>query len=105
MTIYMYSQSNPGGYYLEPAHNIIVVDANNETQALETAEKAGLYLNGIANGHDCSCCNDRWSDIPYEFDSADEAKAFATKYDFSDGNLALYLVTDAMRCIGDVDWD
>ena len=100
MTTYMYSQNNPGGFYTEPAHNIIVVDAKNETQALETAEKAGLYLHGVANGTDCNCCGDRWGDFPYEFDSADEAKAFANKYDHYEGTgFPLYLVTD------DLDWD
>ena len=96
----MYSQNNSGGFYTKPAHNIIVVDAKNETQALETAKKAGLYLHGVASGSDCECCGDRWSDLPYEFDSADEAKAFAELRDNDEGTRTpLYLVTD------DLDWD
>ena len=101
MKTYMYSQNNPGGFYNEPAHNIIVVNAKSEQQALEIAKKAGLYLHGVAHGHDCDCCGDRWSDWAYEFNNADEAKAFATKHNHSDpmDSLALYLVTD------DLDWD
>jgi len=100
MKTYMYSQNNPGGFYNEPAHNKIEVNSKSDKQALEIAKKAGLYLHGVAHGHDCACCGDRWHDMPYEFDSVAEAKAFAVKHDFTDDlTLPLYLVTD------DLDWD
>ena len=98
MTTYLYSQNNSGGVFTKPALCIIVVDAKNETQALETAEKAGLYLNGVRRGLDCECCGDRWYDMPYEFDSVADAKEHAEKREHGEG-VAAYLVTD------DLDWD
>jgi hypothetical protein len=97
MTTYLYSQNNSGGVYTKPARNIIVADAKNETQALETAEKAGLYLNGVRRGLDCECCGDRWYGMAEEFDSVADAKAHAEKYEHGEG--VAYLVTD------DLDWD
>ncbi len=106
MKVYSYSQNKSGGFYCGPAQNIIVVDAKSEEHALETAEKAGLYLNGVMAGSDCECCGDRWHDTPREFDTVEEAKASAEKYSSPEGqgNLILdiipsYLVTD------DLDWD
>ena len=98
MTVYSFSQNNSGGFYCEPAQNIIVVDAKSEEHALETAEKAGLYLYGVAAGSDCSCCGDRWSSMAEEFDTVEEAKASAEEFQYGEG-VPVYLVTD------DLDWD
>ena len=100
MTVYSFAQNNSGGFYCKPAQYIIVVDAKSEEHALETAEKAGLYLHGVATGSDCECCGDRWCNMPYEFDTVEEAKASAEEFQtFSVEEVPAYLVTD------DLDWD
>ena len=98
--IYSFHQNNSGGYYTAPAKNIIVVDAKSEDQALETAKKAGLYLNGVSMGMDCDCCGDRWHNMAYEFDTIEEAKDQADQMDFGGGtSIPQYMITD------DLDWD
>jgi len=95
--VYNFRQNNSHGYFTGPAQNIIVVDAKSEDLALEIAQKAGLYLNGVRSGIDCDCCGDRWSNYSSEFDNVAEAKASAEKHSYGDGTA--YLVTD------DLDWD
>ena len=101
MAVYSFRQNNSGGVFLEPAQSIIVVAAKSEDHALEIAKKAGLYLNGVSRGIDCECCGDRWSNYASEFDSVEDAKAYAEKscygQPYDDG--VAYLVTD------DLDWD
>ena len=101
MTVYSFRQNNSGGFYCLPAQSIIVVDAKGYSDALETAEKAGLYLNGVAAGSDCECCGDRWNAYVEEFPTVEEAKANAemSASSFSDAMVPAYLVTD------DLDWD
>ena len=71
--IYSFRQNNSGGYYCQPAKHIIVKDARDSEHALEIAMAAGLYLNGVAAGSDCSCCGDRWYGVDDEHDTLDEA--------------------------------
>ena len=72
--VYVYRQNNSGGQYMNPAQ-FIIVEAENEPAALDKAQKAGLYLDGVATGADCPCCGDRWSNFTYEFNSLLEAKS------------------------------
>ena len=73
--VYVYRQNNSGGQYMNPAQ-FIIVEAENESAALDKAQKAGLYLDGVATGDDCPCCGDRWSNFTYEFNSVLEAKSY-----------------------------
>ena len=73
--VYVYRQSNSGGQYMDPAQ-FIIVEAENEPAALDKAKEAGLYLDGVATGVDCSCCGDRWSNLTSEFNSLREAKSY-----------------------------
>lgn len=57
---YTYSQNNSGGSFTGPAHYVII-EAFNKDAAHDIAEQHGVYFNGIEDGHDCSCCGDRWS--------------------------------------------
>ena len=98
MTVYSFHQNNSGGFYCEPAQNIIVVDAKSEDRALEIAEKAGLYLHGVATGSDCECCGDRWHSLADQFETVEDAKASADHFQFGE-DVPAYLVTD------DLDWD
>ena len=76
--VYVYRQSNSGGQYMDPAQ-FIIVEAENEPAALDKAQKAGLYLDGVATGADCPCCGDRWSNFTYEFNTLLEAKSYCYK--------------------------
>tara|TARA_Y100001949_G_C15812604_1_gene254149 strand:+ start:168 stop:473 length:306 start_codon:yes stop_codon:yes gene_type:complete len=95
--IYSFNQNNSFGTYHGPAITIIVVDAKDQSHALDTAKKAGLYLNGVADGVDCDCCGDRWHSYAYEHDTLQEAKDTAllltSEYAVED-SVPLYLVTD-----------
>ena len=73
--VYVYRQNNSGGYIIKPA-KFIIVEAENEPAALDKAKEAGLYLDGVSLGVDCSCCGDRWSNFTYEFNSVLEAKSY-----------------------------
>ncbi len=76
--VYVYRQNNSGGYIIKPA-KFIIVEAENESAALDKAKEAGLYLDGVSRGIDCSCCGDRWSDFTYEFDTLLEAKSYCAQ--------------------------
>ena len=93
--IYTYRQNNSGGYYTQPAKNIIVKDARDSEHACEIAMAAGMYLQGVAAGSDCSYCGDRWYPMAEEFDTADDAIAYANKLDFGlDANIPNYIIVD-----------
>ena len=50
--VYVYRQNNSGGYITKPA-KFIIVEAENESAALDKAKEAGLYLDGVSLGVDC----------------------------------------------------
>ena len=77
MTVYVYRQNNSGGVIMGPKW--IIIQAENEKIALDKAKEAGLYLDGVSLGIDCSCCGDRWSDFTYEFDTLLEAKSYCAQ--------------------------
>ena len=77
MTVYVYRQNNSGGVIMGPKW--IIVQAENEKIALDKAKEAGLYLDGVSLGIDCSFCGDRWSDFTYEFDTLLEAKSYCAQ--------------------------
>jgi len=98
MTVYGFRQNNSGGFFTGPAETIIVVDAKSKDHALEVAQKAGLYLDGVQLGRDCDCCGDRWNSGAIEFENVADAKAYAEKASW-DNLVPACLVTD------DLDWD
>lgn len=76
--IYTYRQNNSGGYYTQPAKNIIVKNARDGEHACEIAMAAGMYLQGVAAGSDCSCCGDRWYPMANEYETMEDALLFIT---------------------------
>jgi hypothetical protein len=62
------NQNNSGGSFdFQPNDGIthfVVIEANDETHAMQRALDIGLYFNGCNDGTDCSCCGDRWYE-PY----------------------------------------
>ena len=56
---YCYSQNNSGGSFVGPHY--VIVQAASSDEADEKAEDGNVvYFGGVAAGHDCSCCGDRW---------------------------------------------
>ena len=89
--VYVYRQNNSGGQYIDPAQ-FIIVEAENEPAALDKAKEAGLYLDGVATGADCSCCGDRWSNFTYEFNTLLEVKSYCCEEN-SNQDVTPYVVT------------
>lgn len=61
---YTFTQNNSGGKWVfdENLAHFTIVEANTKDEALEIAEKLGIYFNGVNQYIDCRCCGDRWSD-------------------------------------------
>jgi hypothetical protein len=61
---YTFGQNNSGGSfvfdYSRGITHFVIIEADSESEAMERAERIGLYFNGCSNGIDCSCCGDRW---------------------------------------------
>ena len=55
---YVYNQNNSGGFYMEPAINV-VIEAKSGTEADLTAVKNGVYFDPEYI-QDCDCCGTRW---------------------------------------------
>ena len=92
--IYSFRQTNSGGYYCQPAKYIIVSGARDSEHATEIAMQAGMYLQGVAAGMDCSCCGDRWNGVSNEFDTVEDAIRTASDWDTSDRDYPQYVVVD-----------
>ena len=92
--IYSFRQNNSGGFYCQPAKYIIVSGASDSEHATEIAMQAGMYLQGVAAGSDCSCCGDRWNGVSNEFDTVEDAIRTANDWDTSDNDYPQYIVVD-----------
>ena len=71
---YHFRQNNSGGdFTIDDIIGIgphVYIQANSVEEAMERAEKLGIYFNGCDSGRDCSCCGDRWSE-PWDSDASD----------------------------------
>ena len=63
--LWHFNQMNSGGFYTGPAYHIIV-EADNEDEAFDEAEKLGA-----TNNDSCPCCGERWYSEPDEIKSRD----------------------------------
>lgn len=61
---YHYDQNNSGGsFYIDKdVCENVYIEANNANDANEIAQEKGIYFDGCAEGRDCNCCGDRWSE-------------------------------------------
>lgn len=61
MPFFAYDQNNSGGSYSidenQGIGKVVVIEAENASDANEKAEEIGLYFDGK---HDCECCGNRW---------------------------------------------
>lgn len=64
MPFFTYSQNNSGGHFdrsLEDGiTDYVIIEAIDDKDADEKAERIGLYFGGVEKGFDCECCGDRW---------------------------------------------
>ena len=71
MKFYHFSQNNSGGgFHFEPDRGIsahVIIEAKDENEAVDRAERIGLYFDGVEDDLDCECCGDRW-DRPWSGD-------------------------------------
>jgi hypothetical protein len=62
-----FNQNNSGGHFVYDEDNgithIVIIEAEDAEQATITAEKIGLYFDGLG---DCPCCGERWSPLWYD---------------------------------------
>lgn len=60
---YEFNQNNSGGSFVvtDTLCDTIIIEADNESEAVDKAEELGCYWDGVADGFDCPCCGDRWS--------------------------------------------
>lgn len=86
---YEFTQNNSGGSFVvdEKLCHRVIVEAKDEDEACDIAERMGVYFNGCEDGHDCECCGDRWYrpdelKIPYSYGAFEKAGAekIAKKY-------------------------
>lgn len=63
---YTFTQNNSGGSFRFDSHSGIthhvIIEADNEREAVNYAESIGLYFDGEG---DCECCGNRWHE-PYD---------------------------------------
>jgi hypothetical protein len=62
MKVYLFSQSNPGGFYIGPQTvfvQALTADAANKRFA---KSKVG-YFDGARKRRDCACCGNRWNRV------------------------------------------
>ena len=66
---YEFNQNNSGGGFdydtKKGITHHVVIEANSKEEALDIAERIGLYFNGVYDEIDCPCCGDRWN-TPWE---------------------------------------
>lgn len=90
MKFFTFSQNNSGGSFDHDEKagigHYVIIEANDEHDAYERAERIGLYFNGVSDGLDCDCCGDRWSnyvdptDKPMIYDTDVSDLKYETSY-------------------------
>ena len=92
---YSYRQINVGGRFEGP--QVIIVEADDMAEAEATAQRAGVYFDGVAAGRDCVCCGDRWTRFPDEFATREEAVASIAEHRQPEGDAPVYQIVDRLR--------
>jgi hypothetical protein len=65
---YTFSQNNSGGSFVFDTNagigTYVIIEADDEREAIYRATGLGIYFDGVEMGSDCECCGDRWYE-PY----------------------------------------
>lgn len=101
---YNFKQNNSGGGFdFDEEAGIthwVIVEAETEEEAIDRAEKIGLYWNGCDDGMDCPCCGDRWSN--YLASSYEKPSIYGeplTEETFSDRGLGVWMNEGKEACV------
>lgn len=64
---FKFDQNNSGGsFVIDDERGLgakVWIEAIDANHANSRAESLGIYFNGCADGADCNCCGDRWSEL------------------------------------------
>ena len=65
MPFFQFRQNNSGGFFDvdEDVCQLVIIEADDPSEANIRAENIGIYFDGCYEGRDCPCCGDRWSPI------------------------------------------
>lgn len=68
MKWFQFNQNNSGGKMVvnDQVSDHVFIQAPSADAANSLAERIGIYFNGVADGNDCECCGDRWSEQIHE---------------------------------------
>lgn len=79
MKFFEFCQNNTGGSFqvTEDLAHRVLIEAEDAEEAIQIAERLGMYWDGVENGNDCPCCGDRWyrpwsndgMEFPYRYGS------------------------------------
>ena len=71
---FTFTQNNSGGKFRvdDNVDAYVIIQAHSPVEANELAQRIGIYFNGVADGYDCKCCGDRWSEAWGEGDDVPE---------------------------------
>ena len=89
LKFYQFTQNNSGGSFEsnDKVCHRIIIEANNEDEAIYKAESLGCYWNGVSNGNDCECCGDRWYCSPNEINIKDYNENGYSVSEYSTNNI------------------
>jgi hypothetical protein len=91
MKYYTFNQNNSGGGFdHDPRTGVgvyVIIQAQSEEDAIERAERIGLYFDGRG---DCPCCGNRWGS-PYPLDGTDEPRIYGELFAPCEGDEEPYL--------------
>lgn len=74
---YTFRQNNSRGQWIGPV--LVCVECDSLNEANEIAVWHGVYFDGCAEGRDCECCGDRWSQA-YDNESLTELPTYCGEF-------------------------
>jgi hypothetical protein len=92
MKYYTFYQNNSGGawYKDDKLDEYVIIEAKNANKANERATtEMDIYFNGCANGWDCTCCGDRWTEVD-EYDGYDVPSIYGGPIDEKTSNYVIH---------------
>lgn len=77
MPFYCFDQNNTGGRFVrtDALDHDVIIEAADKDAAVKKALAIGIYFDGCADGQDCPCCGDRWSE-PWSDDGDDAPEIY-----------------------------
>ncbi|MFD9561487.1 hypothetical protein [Streptomyces sp. NPDC059994] len=77
MAFFTFTQNNSGGEFTYDEQtgisHFVIVEAGTAKEAIDRAERIGLYFDGYS---DCRCCGERWSDYLDDRDAVEAPEIY-----------------------------